>query len=180
MNSSLEALDRNDAHAIVKSEQRVDGYEIDDEAIIEALGDLVCIYCLYTRLSSAADSEDFERVRRLIDAWIELLGPVKYTPGLVEDLSNSINSKLWNSRVDCDVLGDLLVSTFLLKSADPLEVRGERGVVDSYRELVIELLEGLGYSSNSELVNRVLNSDDPEDLISLAVLSLVLATNLES
>jgi len=145
---------------------------------VEALGDLLALFLAYYKLASNPEEREYAKsaIWGLITKWVEQLGPVKYIPGLVDELANSVNIKLWDSSdLELDEVKRLMTTTYVLKKLAESNAPVEG--VEEYSTLVEKLLAALGYRNSGALVEEVINTRNPENLIALTTLALILATN---
>jgi len=145
---------------------------------VEALSDLLALFLAYYKLTSKPEEREYAKsaIWGLITKWVEQLGPVKHIPGLVEELANSINIKLWDSSdLELDEVKRVVTATYTLKKL--VEHNAPVEGVEEYGVLVGKLLTALGYRNSGVLVEEVINTRNPENLVALTVLALVLATN---
>lgn len=148
---------------------------INDMELIEAISDLINIYTICYRLSESEREVIINEIWVLTNKWIEIIGSIKYIPGLINELSEYIKTKLWNSDIECELLSKLFVKTYLIKRGSELST----DEITEYRDLVFRLLMKLGYTGSSEFINSLIKTLDPENLITIAVLSIILSTNID-
>ncbi|MEM0379968.1 MAG: hypothetical protein QW607_08510 [Desulfurococcaceae archaeon] len=143
------------------------------DEIVEAIVDLLDTYLLVFNLDQSDKYNTAMKIWFLTSKWIELIGSVKYIPQLITEIANFINKKLWDSGIDYDLLREVLLKTYLIKKKeDTIDL-------NEYRNIVYCLITQLGYSGNSILIDELLKSNDPDNLISIAVLSIILSTNMD-
>jgi len=146
---------------------------------VEALGDLLALFLAYYKLAPNQEEREYAKsmIWGLTTKWVEQLGPVKHIPGLVEELANSINIKLWDSsNLELDEVKRLITTTYALKKLSESNTPVED--VEEYSTLVEKLLTALGYRNGGALVEEIISTQNPENLVALTTLALVLATNL--
>lgn len=146
---------------------------VNNEDYIEAIVELIDLYIACIKLNCFEQNESIARIQFLINKWIELIGPVKYIPGLINELTKHIESKLWNTDLHYELLSRVFLKTYDFRKNT--NVPSEE--INEFRESASEVLTSLGYRGGSELIDNVINTDDPENLITLVVLSIVLSTN---
>jgi len=145
---------------------------------VEALSDLLALFLAYYKLAPNTEEREYAKsaIWGLITKWVEQLGPVKHVPGLVEELANGINTKLWDSsELELDEVKRVITTTYVLKKLAESNTLVEG--VEEYGTLVGKLLAALGCSSSGVLVEEIINTRNPENLVALTTLVLVLATN---
>jgi len=148
-------------------------------AEVEALSDLLTQFLIYYKVASSAEEREYAKrmVWGLVTKWVEMLGPVKYIPGLIDEVSSIVRRKLWDvDEIPIDELRELLVTVYLLNKAD-VSTYITREDLERISTIVETLLTSLGYCGDSILVEEVLDSLDPSGLVSLSALAVILATN---
>lgn len=176
MNTAVDKSIPNNSVELISNQQYVLNSEvIDNEELVEAISDLINIYIMCSKLEDSEQVDIIKRIWFLTNKWVETIGSLKYIPGLISELAESIKTKLWNINIDYELLREVFVKTYLMRRVYKISVKD----ISEYRELVYKLLVNLGYSGGSLFINNLINSNDPENLISLVVLSIILCTNIE-
>lgn len=152
--------------------------EVPRLARVEAITDLLATVFAYYKLSpNASEKKHATKIMwSLVNNWLQQLGSVKYINGLVEELASRIKKKLWEiDDLSLDDLKELLILTYIVKEAGPETYSSNE--LERYSRAIRSFLEKLGYVGDSVLIENILDSTDPEKLVSLATLTVVLATN---
>jgi len=163
--------------------------EEDKVTKIYALADLVAITLAYSSITDTPEEKQrsHKMVWEMINQWLEELAPIKYIPGLVEELGDMVKYKLW--EVDQDIgeysISRLLIDTVVFKekalTGDMPEVLDALSTVLAAR--LEHLLEKLGgkVKEGSVIWSILYGENDPNErllnLISAIAVTLVLATN---
>ena len=146
--------------------------------LVEALSDLLSSILIYHKIVSSNEEKEYAKktIWYLVNKWLNTLAPIKYIPGLVEEVSRNINKKLWDQDVvDIELLKELLITTYILqKSSEDAYSSYE---LSRYSSLIRGLLDKLGYMGGSLLIEDILDSNNPRDLAALASTIIVLSTN---
>ncbi|WP_440059218.1 hypothetical protein ACSU1N_05370 [Thermogladius sp. 4427co] len=117
-----------------------------------------------------------EIVWRAVTEWVYEIGPLKYYPGLIDELSGLVKKRLWDTDIDSELLEEAMEAGAECKLAgigkkpDPETISYCRGVASL-------VLDSLGvdaekiFSSFRDFLN------EPEFYSTLIGLSLILASN---
>lgn len=153
-----------------------------------ALADIVNIALVFHEIAqSEEDKKHAEKiVWSMVNKWLEEVGPLKYLPGLVEELASMIKKKLWESNISEDHLTHLLVDTIVFKEKALMGDKPE--VLNALAESLAARAEALIEALGGEIVpgtlvyNVIYRVEEPEEkitsIITLIGLALVLSTNL--
>jgi len=145
---------------------------------IEALSDVLSMLLASHRMIS--DEREKEYLRRMIwytvNKVIENTVGVKYIPGLIDEVSRTLERKLWDiESIDVDLIRNIVMKTIIYSRnrVDPGDYE-----LNEYRFLIKELMFEMGYNGGSVLIENIINQGGLEDLISLTVVVLALSTNI--
>jgi hypothetical protein len=160
-------------------------------SIAYSIADLFTILLAYENISKN-DVEKGEARRKiwvLVNKWLETISPLKYIPGLVDEVYGMIKYKIWDvsQYVDDSLIEELIIYTVLFK---------QKALSNEEPEILEALSEAL--ASRIKLLMRMLGAkipvnsiswkiiygktSDPSDkildLVTLAATVFVLATNI--
>ncbi|MEM3163303.1 MAG: hypothetical protein QXN38_02755 [Desulfurococcaceae archaeon] len=157
---------------------------------IEALTDLLSIMIVHNELVSDKAEEERGRVliMKLVNYWIELLPPVQYVPGLINEVYCIVKRKLWETEggLSEELLRKALIEAPSLMERIMVIGGGELESICTSLSLTLrELLKVLHGGEVDYLKYRVLNdilSDEPSvfkasALFTAILLSIVIASN---
>lgn len=156
----------------------------------EALTDLLSIMIVHNELVSDKDEEERGRVliMKLVNSWIELLPPIQYVPGLINDVYCIVKRKLWETEggFSEELLRKALIEApLLIEQITTVRDDDLESICTSLSLTLRELLKVLHGGEVDYLKYRVLSdilSDKPSvfkasALFTAIFLSIVIASN---
>jgi hypothetical protein len=152
------------------------------------ISDIINIALAYYAINEDPGEKDYAKkiIWGSINEWLETIGPLKYIPGLVEEVSVLVKKKLWDAEISEETLERIIVDTIVfkeeaLKGSSP-EVLSALSEVLAAR--AVDLIESLGGKIvPGTLTHEIIygGENDPEDnlpsIITLIGLTLTLSTN---
>ncbi len=151
------------------------------------ISDMIIISLAYHDIVDKPEEKEHAKniIRSLVTEWLELVAPIKYVPGLVEEVANTINNKLWDSIVDEEFLERIIVDTLIFKEKalvgdEPEVLEALATVLAARLEYLIEALGG--DPRNTVIIYDILYGEKPGSVriaeeVALAATLLTIATN---
>jgi len=173
------SIDDKIYQSTIEIQEYVGGEKIE---MIEAIKDLFTLNLLYYQLTSNIDERKSveKTLWVLVNKWLEHVSPLKYIPGLAEELGDTITRKIWElNDLPEELIEDLLVNTYLLKEGY-VEVDFAKKLFIKIRDSIRELVVRLGGDPSKGVLGELLNGNsnsEPSDLATIAALTLVVSTN---
>ncbi len=152
-----------------------------------AISDIVNIALVFHGLTSSEEDRAYAEgiVWEMVNKWLEEAGPLKYVPGLVEEVASTVKKKLWEADISEDLITHLFVDTIVFKEK---MLKGDRPEVlnalsESLAARTEAFIEALGGKIlPGTMIHEVIyGGGEPEEkissLITLIGLALVMSTN---
>ncbi len=166
-------------------------YGKDPVSIAYSIADLFTILLAYENISEN-DMEKEETKRKmwgLVNKWLETVSPLKYIPGLVDEVYGMIKYKIWDisQYINDSLIEELIIYTILFKqkalgNEEPEVLEALSEALANRIKLLMHVL-GAEIPANStswKIIHE--KTDDPSDkildLVTLIATVFVLATNI--
>jgi hypothetical protein len=160
----------------------------DPLSLAYSVSDIVNIALAYYKIAEDPDEKDHARriIWNSINEWLEEIAPLRYIPGLIEEIASTIKKKLWDTGIDEKLLEEVFVYPIILRNKLYSDVEPEvlEALADKLSALLEEMIEVLGGNivPGTQLYDILYGNNEPSDriheLINLAGLILVLSTNI--
>ncbi len=159
----------------------------DPVSLAYTVSDIVNIAISYYRITSDPGEKEYATriIWNSINEWLEEVAPLRYIPGLVEELASMIKVKIWDADLDEKLLEEIIVDTVVFKNKvfNDTERKVLQGLADTLTAKIEELIEGLGGEIivGTQTYDILYGNNEPSEKIQLlttiAGIALVLATN---
>ncbi len=151
------------------------------------VSNIVNIAIAYYKITEDPEEKEYAKkiIWSMINEWLEEVAPLRYIPGLIEEIASITKKKLWDTNIDESILEELLVYSIVfreraLKNEEP-EILGALAESLAVRaEILIEELGGriTGGMKTYEIIHGI---NEPSEkillLTTLIAILLVLSTN---
>ena len=159
----------------------------DPVSIAYTVSNIMNIALAYHSMATEPSEKEYAEsiVWSMVNKWLEEVGPLKYMPGLVEEVASLVKKKLWEAEISEDVLEHLIVDTVIFREKALMGEIPEvlNALAESLAARAEILVEALGGKIvEGTLVSDIIYGDmSPDDkvllLVSLIGLLLVISTN---
>lgn len=159
----------------------------DPVSIAYTVSNIMNIALAYHSMATSESEKEYAEniVWSMVNKWLEEVGPLRYIPGLVEEVASLVRKKLWEAEVSEDLLERLIVDTVIFREKALMGEVPEvlNALAESLAARAEILVEALGGRTvKGTLVSEIIYGDmSPEDkvlsLVSLIGLLLVISTN---
>jgi hypothetical protein len=132
---------------------------------VEDIADTVILY--YKLYMETWSDSAYRGFIRALNAFLEEISPTRYVQGLACKIDDQVYMSIWDARVDPQLLRRILLNIY--------RVYKNRDGVDELRRDLRYIISAIG---DEKLIEEILEEMcEPECLISLATLILVIGTN---
>ncbi len=173
--------------------QSIDYYTVErDNNVLYAIPELISIAASYYAITSDPSEKEYAKnvIRSLVNKWLDIIAPILYIPGLVDELSNLVDKRLWEALPDVteDLLEKIMVETKMFKELSRQGFVSEtvyNAVKEAYALHTLEFLEALSNKtiepSRYPILAKIIDDVEDQDIIiklaTINAIALVLSTN---